>query len=364
MAGETITVLGAGNTGFAVAANLTHKGFRVALGELPEFASAIAPIRASRLVQLFGVAERGPAELELVTDDLADAAAASDTLLLIVPAYGHAPWARAIAPHLRAGQTLVLFPGTLGSLETVRILREAGAPSITVAETDTAPYVCRKTQPDGATIWGVVAHMGLGVFPATETERVRALLDPMFPGITPLENVLECGLNAMNPVVHPAGVIMNAGRIERSRGDFYFYDEGVTPGVVDVILRVDEERRAVGKALGFELPDVAAAFASAGFGPSGDLWATINGSRMLTALRAPGSLDTRWLSEDVPYGLGIWSTLAKQLGVSTPVIDSLIQIGLAVLHESPRAIRRTPAILGVKGLEPQEMLDYVRTGRM
>ena len=85
---------------------------------------------------------------------------------------------------------------------------------------------------------------------------------------------------------------------------------------------------------------------------------------MLTALRAPGALETRWLSEDVPYGLGIWSTLAKQLGVATPVIDSVIQIGLAVLHESPRAIRRTPQILGLKGLGPEEMLAYVRTGDM
>ena len=30
---------------------------------------------------------------------------------------------------------------------------------------------------------------------------------------------------------------------------------------------------------------------------------------MLTQLKAPGSLQTRWLSEDVPYGLRTWAEL-------------------------------------------------------
>ena len=40
-----VTVLGAGNTGFAVAANLTLAGHSVTLGELPAFPEAIAPVR-------------------------------------------------------------------------------------------------------------------------------------------------------------------------------------------------------------------------------------------------------------------------------------------------------------------------------
>ena len=36
---------------------------------------------------------------------------------------------------------------------------------------------------------------------------------------------------------------------------------------------------------------------------------TINGSRMLTALRAPGQVETRWLTEDIPFGLATWALL-------------------------------------------------------
>ena len=285
-----VTVLGAGNTGFAVAANLTLAGHSVTLGELPAFPEAIAPVRDARTIELLGVAHTGAARIAEITDNVAAAANASDVLVVIVPAYGHAPWAQSLAPHLRDYHTLTLMPGTLGALEVARILREAGAPRIPVAETDTAPYVCRKTGPAEATIWGVVPHMGLGVFPATATERVQAALERFFPGIVPLPDVFACGLGAMNPVVHPPGVLMNAGRIEQSRGEFYFYDEGVTPGVVDAIMALDGERRAVAAALGHHLPDAAQAFHAAGFGPKADppdLWATINGSRMLTAPQGP-----------------------------------------------------------------------------
>ena len=360
-----VTVLGAGNTGFAVAANLTLAGHSVTLAELPAFSEAIAPVRDSRTIGLLGVAHNGAARIVDITDDIAAAAAASDTLMIIVPAYGHAPWAEALAPHLRDNHTLTLMPGTLGALEVARILREAGAPPIPVAETDTAPYVCRKTGPAEATIWGVVPHLGLGVFPATATERVHAALEQFFPGIVPLPDVFACGLGAMNPVVHPPGVLLNAGRIERSRGEFYFYDEGVTPGVVDAIMALDSERRAVAAALGHLMPDAAQAFHAAGFGPQADppdLWATINGSRMLTALKAPGQLDTRWLSEDVPYGLRAWSGLGDALGVPTPVMDAVITLGLTVLHQPLHTNHRTLADLGLEEMDRDRMLAYAREG--
>ena len=71
------------------------------------------------------------------------------------------------------------MPGTLGSLEFARVVRErrgpelfAGPDGLVVAETDTAPYVCRKTGPASAHIWGVVTGLGVGVFPASRTEAV------------------------------------------------------------------------------------------------------------------------------------------------------------------------------------------------
>ncbi len=358
---HSLTILGGGNTAFAVAANLTLAGHRVTLCEVPSFAHTVAPLCESRAIALDGVAGRGIARLHAVTTDVAAALAGNDLALLIVPAYAHRPFAEACAPHLRPGQTVVLMPGTLGSLEFAHVLRARGAArDVILAETDTAPYVCRKVAPAAAHIWGVVNGLGLGVLPARHTETVRELLEPLFPGVRACPHVLACGLAAMNPVVHPAGVLLNAGRIEYARGEFYFYEEGVTPSVCRLISAVDAERCAVARALGVELAPVDEAFHAAGFGPRGDLWATINGSRMLTQLRAPGSLESRWLSEDVPYGLAAWAALGAQFGVDTPILRSLVAVASAATGIDFGQSARTPEQLGIAELNQEALLAFVR----
>jgi opine dehydrogenase len=346
-----------------VAANLTLQGVEVALCEIPAFASMLAPIRQTQEIHLAGVAGRGVARIHRVTMDFGEALGFSDLALLIVPAYAHRPFAEACAPHLKPGQTVVLMPGTLGSLEFARILREKGRAGVTLAETDTAPYVCRKVGPDRAHIWGVVSGLGVGAFPATQTSRVLDLLSPLFPGATAYPSVAASGLGAMNPVVHPAGVLMNAGRIEYSKGEFYFYEEGVTPGVAAVIMKVDEERRAIGKALGLDLCPVDEGFYRAGFGPRGDHWATINGSRMLTQLRAPGSLESRWLTEDVPYGLAAWVSVGRQYGVEAPAMRALVDIGSVVMGFDGWTAGRGVRELGIEGMSRERLMVYLKEGR-
>ena len=357
---RSVTVLGGGNTAFAVAAKLTLEGNAVTLCELPRFAKAIEPICDSRRIALNGVGGMGDAVLQCVTTDFGRALANCEVALLIVPAYGHRAFAESCAPHLRGDQVVVLMPGTLGSLEFSRILREHGAPQdVVVAETDTAPYVCRKVAPTAAHIWGVVSGLGLGVLPTSEGERVRCLLDPWFPGVRLYANVLAAGLSAMNPVVHPAGVLLNIGRIERSRGEFYFYEEGVTPAICRLIYSVDSERLAVAAALGLTLDPVDSAFHSAGFGPQGDLWATINGSRMLTQLRAPVTIDSRWMTEDVPYGLASWARLGEQIDVHCPVMRSLVELASKTLGTDFWASARTPDTLGIAGMTASELVRFV-----
>src|SRR5205823_502968 len=99
-------------------------------------------------------------------------------------------------------------------------------------------------------------------------------------------------------------------------------------------------------------------FHAAGFGPQGDLWATINGSRMLTQLRAPGAIETRWLTEDVPYGLAAWASMGDALGVETPIMDALVTIGLAVTHLDGVVTGRGVSELGLAGMSAAEMMEY------
>ena len=170
---EHITILGGGNTAFATAANLTLKGFAITLCELPEFGHTLDPVRDQGVIHLVGVEETGAAKVHCMTTDIEAALNASDLILLIVPAYAHKPFAIACAPHLRPEHMVVLMPGTLGALEWATLLRDQGVADIALAEVDTAPYVCRKTAPDTATIWGYRDGLGLGGV-ASDRNRSRA----------------------------------------------------------------------------------------------------------------------------------------------------------------------------------------------
>ncbi len=368
---QSVSILGGGNTAFSTASNLTLKGFEVTLYELPEFDESLEPIRDDHKIHLLGVAEQGVAKIHNVTSDIVEAITASDLLLVIVPAYAHKRFAEICAPHLMDDQTIVLMPGNLGSLEWARILKESSkskegftAKNVTLSEVDTAPYVCRKTSPNTATIWGVVSGLGLGVFPATNTDKVKLELEVFFPGIKTYPDVMACGLSSFNPVVHPAGVLMNVGRLEYSRGDFYFYEEGVSHTVAEVIMTVDEERRSVGKMLGYDLLTADEGFYLAGFGPKGDLWATINGSRMLTQLKAPGSIKSRWLTEDIPFGLVSWSSIGEEYGVDTPIMKSLVNIGSVVMGFDAWTAGRSCRELGIHGMNKNKLKNYLRIGTL
>lgn len=362
MASSAVTILGGGNTAFSTAASLTLRGFEVTLFEIAGFEHTLDPILDDGIIHLVGAAGEGPARIHRLTTDIEEALAASDLALLIVPAYAHRPFAEVCAPRLRPGQTVVIMPGTLGAFEWAKILRDAGVTGVTLAEVDTAPYVCRKTEPDTATIWGAVTGLGLGVLPATETERVRERLEPLFPGLVTYQDAMACGLAAINPVLHPAGVLMNAGRVEYSKGEFYFYAEGVTPAVAKVIMQVDTERRQVAKALGYDLIAADEALHLAGFGPRGDLWSTINGSWMLTQLKAPGVLGSRWLTEDVPYGLASWHSVGAQYGVDTPTMRGLVDIASIVMGFDAWTAGRGVEELGIAGMDREVLRAYLQTG--
>ena len=362
MSGKKVTILGGGNTAFSVAAQLSHMGNEICLLEHPSFAQSVEQIARVKEIDLDGVMKTGPAPISKVTLDPKEAFEFSNTVLLIVPAYAHRPFAEFCGPYLTENHTVVIMPGTLGAMEFSTLAAEFGVLDITVGEVDTAPYVCRKTSESGAIIWGEVTGLGLGVLPASKTDEVADEVRTLFPGIIPYKDVMECGLSSMNPVVHPAGVLMNAGRVEYSRGEFYFYEEGVSSSVAKVIEKVDSERLAIGSALGYDLTPVGQAFHDAGFGPKGSIWEAINGSHMLTRLKAPGSLDSRWLTEDIPYGIATWSKIGKQFGIDTPIIDSIVDLGSVVMGFDGWKAGRGPKEFGISGMSKESLKRYLETG--
>ena len=140
--------------------------------------------------------------------------------------------------------------------------------------------------------------------------------------------MLETALSNLNAVFHPQGMIMNAGWIQHTGGDFLFYREGFTDAVGRVTAAVDAERMAVAKALGVPARPFLEVFYEAGLTTkaardSGDIARACRESEPNKTIKSPPSLDHRYVHEDVGYGLVPMAALGRLAGVATPTIDAL-----------------------------------------
>ena len=116
----------------------------------------------------------------------------------------------------------LLNPGhTGGSLHFANLLRELGCKAdVKLCETVTLTYICRMPQPGAGR--SLSAHDKLAlrrVSGKAHGESVKEI-QQVFPNIMPAGNVLETGFSNINAIMHPAGMLGNAGWIEKSGGDF------------------------------------------------------------------------------------------------------------------------------------------------
>ena len=359
------TVIGAGHGGKGMAAHLALMGFPVALyNRTPE---NVAAIKARGGVELASY-EGGPhgfGHLTLVTSDMGEALEQAEVIMVVVPATAHTDIAQAAAPHLRDGHIVVLNPGrTGGALEFVKTLHDAGCPAdVTVAEAETLIYASRSDGPAEARIFRVKQTVPLAALPATRTAQVLEILVPAYPQFIDGTSVLHTGMNNMGAIFHPALTILNAGRIESTRGDFQFYIDGVTPSVARLLEVLDRERVTVAAALGIRARTAQEWLKMAYDATGADLHEAIHNQPGYYGIQAPPTLNHRYITEDVPMSLVPIAAFGQRYGVSVRGIDSIIRLA-CIIHRTDYWRRgRTLEKLGIGQLSVGEVTRYVMEGK-
>lgn len=357
-----VAVLGGGNGGFASAADLTRRGFSVALFTFDS--ARAADLRENgNLLGYDGVWGQGSCRLECVTDDMAEAVSGAELVVMNVPGTGHEKYLAALRGCLAPETVLYMNPGhTGGALRAAGILGRGG-----VAEANTLSYIARKSGPRSVYVSSSDKSVSVGVFPARRTEEVTAVIRRVYPAIVPARDVLESSLSNINMILHPAGVILNAGWIERTGGNFAFYYEGITPAIARVMSRLDGERLAVARAFRLALEDFGTCFYRAGStskeaAESRDMYRVCQESEPNKFIRAPESLEHRYMHEDIGSGLLPLSELGRLTGTATPVADALICAAEAMMQRDYREEGVNLRKMRLTGLSPEEAVTFVREG--
>lgn len=314
----SFAVIGAGNTGQAIAAYLSLHGEEVKL--YSRDTQKADKISSNGLI-LKGVYS-GKVSIK-ASAHLKEVAEEAEFIIITTTAAGHKPIFQQLKPLLKDHQTMAIFPGYWGAVECKEIFgRTFEDKKITIAETSAMPFVSKADNNGTVHISKVKQNVLISSISNTANTPLSPKFYSTFPQLIPAKNVFETSINNTNVAIHAPMAIFNASRIDASE-EFLFYPQGVSRKTVSYIEKLDEERLSLAKVLGVETQDILTLL---------NTFYKTEFSSLYTALpelfpkgNGPASLEHRYVTEDIPYGLVPISELAKLAGMNTPYSDAIIE---------------------------------------
>ena len=174
-----------------------------------------------------------------------------------------------------------------------------------------------------------------------------------------MTNVLEVALCNSNFLKHPAVTLLNVGRFEYSKGEFWFYKEGITPSVARVIEALDSETKPIFRKLGFNMVSPKQADAMR----YEKNWDERHEAIRELGHKGPRDTKVRFITEDVPIGLVMIASFGRWLGIPTPTYDSIINLSSVIndvdYWKEPQS--RTVEKLGLGKMSLEEMRRFLKT---
>ncbi|MBV8033897.1 NAD/NADP octopine/nopaline dehydrogenase family protein [Roseateles sp.] len=352
-----VLIVGAGNAGCAHASVFSARGHEVALLKTShvlhdENFETVLARRGMNWIDGPGKAMAPRFQpFALVTRDLQAALAFDPQIVFVAVQSTQQPvLAARIAPQLRAGQLLITSPGYMGSAYFRKHLRDQ---DVLVAEGESLPFDARIIEPGCVQVLWENTRNALAFLPRSRSEEGLRLAQQLTPRyVATRTNVVESALHNPNLIVHTVGTLLSASRIEHSGGEFWMYREGFTPGTLRLLDKLDAEKMALLQACGARPEPCLESFK---FRNERDLsMPAIDVLRKYAregGPKGPPDLQTRYITEDVPMGLGLMVSLGERLGIATPMTRALIEIASGLLDRDFAAESRTLDDLGFGGLD-------------
>ena len=353
-------IIGAGNGGQAIAGYLGTIGHDVSLYDID--VNRIKQIQQKGGIQLQGKLS-GFGKLACATTEISEVVCNADVIMVTTTANAHQAVAESIAPYIEEGQVIILNPGrTCGALVFKQTLEnKLVSKRYYLAEAQTLVYACRIIEDGIVNVIGIKDEVYLAGLPASDTQHILNVIQPIYPCFQEVPNILHTSLENIGAIFHPCICLMNAATIERQY-EFWFYRD-MTERVADFIEQCDHERLAVGKAYGIDLIGVKEWIKVAYKDTIGEtLCERMKNNPAYYEIKAPGSIFTRQLTEDIPTGVLPIVELGKVAGVATPLLSSVVAITQALLNIDFHEKGRTLANMGLSNKTPKQILEYIESG--
>ena len=355
-----IAVIGAGNGGQSIAGYLALQGYETSLYDIDVQKMDILKQKGG--IELTGRIE-GFGKIDCITTDIAEAVKGAQIVMVTTVANAHRAVAKSMAPYVEEGMTIILNPGrTCGALVFNQTLQTQGCTKrYYLGEAQTLVYACRVIENGKVNIIGVKDEVFLSGLPASDTDYILSKINPMYPCFVKADNVLRTSLENIGAMFHPCVCLFNAATIER-QDEFWFYRD-MTEQVARFIEKFDQERLAVGKAYGVDLLSVTEWIKFAYKDTEGDtLCERMKNNPAYHDIKAPGTIFTRQLTEDIPTGVLPIMELGKAASVDVPLLTSMVNTIEALLDMDLHTNGRSLKNLGLEGKSKDEILNFITNG--
>lgn len=350
---EKIAVLGGGGTGCTMAADLTLKGYQVALYEDKSYWEHLEPITGGgNEIEMIGQAANGVAKIHCITDDLKHAVTGADFILIAVIATRHEELSRQLGPLLEEGQTVCFSAGNCGSM-VLRSYMEDGK-KVVVGEMQGNIYPCRFVGEKVVKSAFPYMPKKVAAFPAADTPRLMEAMKDFYPAV-PAKNVFEAAFNSPNMSIHLAGSILNTGSIEKNP-DYRMYTEGLTPAVARCIEGVEREKALVMEAMGY---DNAVHVGMIRKLMEYDRHPELEDFRQV---QGPSAMNHRYIHEDASTGQCLIISLGDMLGIRLPCMKALVQIASVINQVDYLSAGKNLKYFGMDQMGIEAINAYLESG--
>lgn len=349
-----IAILGAGNAGCAVAADLSLKGHEVTLIKTSHAIhddnfNYLQENNGKMVLNEFG--KISETNIYKVTRDLEEISN-NEVIIIYIQTNFHEDLIKRISKYLKDDQIVLINPGYLSSAYILEYCNK----DIIIAEAQSS-FVDGRIMENGYFRVGFRnVRNPIGIYPLSRKEEAIEKLDKLDERFIYLDSIIEAALHNPNMIVHTVGSVMSIPRIEIAKDDFCMYHEAYTrenTHTWKVLEKLDEEKMEVLDKLGFNKLSYADACKYRN-SLDDDIDAKevfLDYAEMDTRAKGPVKVDSRYISEDVPEGLVMLESLAKVLDVKTPIASAFINIASAALGRDLRKNGRSVENLGLENIK-------------
>ncbi len=342
-----VTILGAGNSGIAMAAHLSKEGNEVTLWNRSR--STISKLIKTRTIHCEGVIS-GEVNVDMVTDDIKVALKDPDIILITTPANSHKELAELIAKNIDKSTAIVLNPGrTFGAIEFKSTYKKYNKiHRQIIGETQTIIYTCRKTAEDAVNI---MAFKDSVLISSLNTEPNNTIMDYLPDCLknyfTPAKSIIETSIGNVGMILHCAPLLLNAGWTENLSNSYKYYYDGITPTIAGLLEKIDMERVAVSEALGHRVESTMEWMKRTYHVSGNSLYECIQNNDAYKTIEAPSSLRHRYIFEDIPCGLVPLEAIGIRLGLDMSYTTLIVDLASKLMNVDFRLIGRNLKYLDI-----------------